>query len=264
MTAILQFHQCWSDIFMFLGLADYYATKYDRVILIGRSDAKDIYEPYFDGKQNIQIHYTDNFHVFDSNDIPNLDMSQCVLVPHGKFDRYRIDQYANTYRTWGQPFPKHYSELFYSKYGIESNGRIRYFNFQRNEELEEQVYKDIIGDDDREYVLYHDAHPGESNMEFDRHSDYRYIDLNGIVKNPFSLIKVLINAKEIHVVDSFWASVCFNIDAKYGLFNDVPIYLYPFKHHNRWGGILKDSTYIDEMNLPVKLTNWEVVCQTKI
>ena len=73
MTAILQFHQCWSDIFMFLGLADYYATKYDRVILIGRSDAKDIYEPYFDGKQNIQIHYTDNFHVFDSNDIPILD-----------------------------------------------------------------------------------------------------------------------------------------------------------------------------------------------
>jgi hypothetical protein len=42
----------------------------------------------------------------------------------------------------------------------------------------------------------------------------------------FDMIRVLQNAKEIHMIDSVWAAVCYSIDARYGLLSHIPIYIY--------------------------------------
>ncbi len=91
------------------------------------------------------------------------------------------------------------------------------------------------------------------------------MNVNGITDNIFSMIKVLMNAREIHVVDSFWGSFCYVVDARYKLLKDVDVYLYPFNEPLRWGGLIKDTSFRNQfennMNnaIPVWLDNWKIM-----
>jgi hypothetical protein len=70
----------------------------------------------------------------------------------------------------------------------------------------------------------------------------------------FSYIKILQNSKELHLVDSTWASMCYLLDAKYKMFKNKKIFLYPYE---RSGGLLKDK---NQTNLnPINLRNWIIV-----
>jgi hypothetical protein len=93
-----------------------------------------------------------------------------------------------------------------------------------------------------------------------RKTNINYINLHGKATDCFLYIKILEYAKEIHVVDSFWAQFCYLLDAKYALFKNKPVYVYPFVTTERWGGLFKDIAYKEEFKLePVDLPNWKIV-----
>jgi hypothetical protein len=84
---------------------------------------------------------------------------------------------------------------------------------------------------------------------------YNSVNLNGITNNIFSFIKVLENAKELHLIDSIWASFCYLLDAKYNLLKGKTIYLYPFL--DRSGGCV--ATRNDKVLEPLHLDNWIII-----
>ena len=55
MSAILCFHQGWTDIINCLPLINYYAKKYEKLKVIMREDAKALVEFYTKHLQNIEF-----------------------------------------------------------------------------------------------------------------------------------------------------------------------------------------------------------------
>lgn len=77
------------------------------------------------------------------------------------------------------------------------------------------------------------------------------INLNRITDNFFIYSEILQKSKEIHLVDSVWASVIYLLDCKYKLFENIPIFIYPFR--SREGGLLN---YDDKNIEPKHPDNW--------
>jgi hypothetical protein len=76
------------------------------------------------------------------------------------------------------------------------------------------------------------------------------IELNQTTQMFFDYIRILQHAKAIHVIDSVWAALCYLLDAKYGLFEKVPIYLYCHRNFDRM------------FTEPVHRPNWTIVYPT--
>ena len=58
--------------------------------------------------------------------------------------------------------------------------------------------------------------------------------MNGLSNNPFLWIQVLQSANELHLADSFWASVYYLICDKFNMNDNQKVIIYPF---NRDGGL---------------------------
>ena len=270
--ACVYFHQGWTDIIICFALINYYKERYDEITVLIRSDAQEIVDFYVRNMQGVRIVYlrTDNgrFHgnVFNSTVINQVVYAgHDIVIPndwdimfHAEHDRWRKDKYAGY---WYQPdaFKKpasHFSEMFYTFYDIEHMTRISYFNVDRDLELEEKTYQEFIKEHGENYVIYHDdmenhthgSHHVSTQIEFNNIlPDCKYVNLNKKSKIFFDYIKVIQNAKEVHLVDSIWGTLCYQLDAKYGIFNGKEINLYCKRGHN--------NLFL----YPVKLDNWKLL-----
>jgi len=248
MKGCVYFHQGWTDIINCLPLVNYYADKYDKLILIIREDAKEIARYYTRNMDNISLLCKNKYDI-DLNPMcilqeipPDYD-----LLFHGNFDSSRNDKYKNIFSK-----SIFYAEGFYTFYEIPFNEKINSFNFIRDFELEENEYLSFIKIYGKDYSLYHISSEVENFNEVDIYKPS--IDINGLSNNIFSCIKILENAKELHLMDSLWASFCYLLDAKYNLFSNKKIYLYPFK--KRSGGLVE--TYKQSELSPINLKNWVI------
>jgi hypothetical protein len=254
---VLSFHQDWTDILNRLPLINYYSTKYPDLTVILREEAKPIYEFYLRDKPHINKVYRSNIRGGSIINLNGYDETEFDYLLHDKFDCNRTDQYKDQYSSKDITLD-HYNKLVYTCYDIDHNVMITHFEFLRDHELELETYKEFIKDHTSEYSLYHDNMLMDFNIDGTIFaSDQFYTNLNGFTENPFSMIKVLMHSKELHVVDSFWASFCYLLDAKYNLLQNTKIYLYPRTPYNAWGGLLKDISY--ELKLePISLPNWTI------
>jgi hypothetical protein len=275
MKGFVYFHQGWTDILGCLALIDYYKVKYEELVVFVRFDAENLVSTYLKGKPKITIlsvntdngRYYGSLYKSDVNDvtyIPDGHSGQIIipndfdLLLHAEHDRFRVDDYRN-YWYMGNYKNKpshHFLESFYTFYDIPFIERVNSFNLYRDTENENLVYLDFIKSHGDNYILFHDDQENHlhgnlhvsTKIDFNNKKEgYNYINLNKKSNRFFDYIKVLENANEIHLVDSVWAGVCYQIDAKYGLFKDKSVYLYPKRGHN----------YMFEN--PIKLKNWTLV-----
>ena len=154
----------------------------------------------------------------------------------GVHDILRNDKYKNAFaQTSGFFVTK-----FYTCYDIPYINRINDFTFNRNIKLEENKYNEFINKYGKKYILYH-----EIIENYDK--NIKIINLNGISNIFFDMIKILENAIEIHLLDSVWGALIYQLDAKYRLFQSKKIILYAKRGYK-------------EMFLnPIKLDNWEII-----
>ncbi len=264
---LLFYQQGWTDIMNQMALIDYYLTRYNHITAILRPDAKTVYEYYLRDKQNITKIYNPITHQsgVPSSFYDQFDRHEYDYLLHGKLDSNRYDQYKDKFMSGGAPSPDHFGRRFYACYDIDLDVKINYLEFTRDVELENKTYNDFVTQYGSKYVLYHDNKKNDSDISFNTLDDVVYVNVNGITDNIFSMIKVLMNAREIHVVDSFWGSFCYVVDARYKLLKDVDVYLYPFNEPLRWGGLIKDTSFRNQfennMNnaIPVWLDNWKIM-----
>jgi len=252
MKGCIYFHQGWTDIINCLPLINFYAKTHDELVLVIREDSKSIVDYYTSifTKPKLNIMY-----------VPKqvLDTSMFQLPPdyamlyHGYHDRWRTDVYKDRFMTETMYFAKG----FYEYYDIPFLNKVNCFELKRDLVLEESKYQEFIKNHGTDYILFHDDQntPGGStgiNLNDVLANEINAVNLNGVTQNVFDHIKILENAKEIHLVDSIWAAVCYLLDSKYGLFKEKNVYLYAFK--TRGGGLLEK--YDDTQILPYQPENW--------
>lgn len=250
-NGIVFFHQGWTDIVNCLPLVRYYYHIYDSITLIMRDDAKEMVNYYLnDILDKVKILYVEKKEL-DSTHTVSLMLKKfgvgCDILFHGQHDIFRNDIYTNSFMK--SDVSKHFVSNFYESYSIPSNSRFTFNSFRRDHDLEDIVYKQFLGAiPTSNYVLSHFPKYWDGNFTIPKF-DY---NLDGATSNPFSFIKVLSNSKEIHLVDSVWASVIYNLDMSNFMFRNTMIYLYP---HNYAGGILSDKN-ANIINVP---SNWTII-----
>lgn len=234
---ILYFHQGWSDIFNSLSLIDFYYESYDKIKILIRADANKMVEFYTKNKPKIEIIYLYGsnsvhpikIHKLQEEEVLNiLESNTSDILFHGEFDKWRNDKY---HRSWEKSFTDTtWMKNFYSAYNIDPSVRLTRFNFERDLNMEEKNYNDFIYKYGRDYILYHYDEfsiSGKTKISLIDEKNLSHVQLNGSSESFFEYIKILENAKELHLVDSVWGVFCYILQGRLGLFEDKKIYLYP-------------------------------------
>ena len=210
-TAKLYFHQGWTDIINCLPLINYYSKNYGKLDVIMREDSKDLVDFYLKQFNNVNALYMDK-KILDSNFNLPINENDSLLF-FGMHDRFRNDDKKNSFLNYDGFFV----EKFYTPYGVPYVERVDSFGILRDKTLEDNMYKKIIGDYTGDYVVVHeDTERGLSLVTEEK--DIKIIKLNGASDIFFDYIKILKNAKSIHLIDSVWAAICYLLDSKYGIF----------------------------------------------
>lgn len=281
--ACVYFHQGWTDIIMCLPLINYYSEIYDYVEVIIRDGAKQFVDFYTRKLNNVNIIYvkTDQGRFYGR--IEKQNVSSVTYIPsdqplnpmdhgaiqipmdyeimfHAEHDGYREDEYKHDWvRNWvHSPNSNimHFSEAFYTNYNIDFMTRVEKFYLDRDIVLENIRYEEFIHKYGTEYVIYHDDENNHlrgglhksTKIEFDKIlENTAYVNLNGISNILFDYIKILQNAKEIHLIDSIWGVLCYQLDAKYRLFADTTVRVHCKRNHY---GLF---------NKPMQLKNWIII-----
>jgi hypothetical protein len=249
---IIWFHQGWTDIVCQLPLINWYLQFYDHLKVIIRDDARNFVDFYVKDLENVEVVYipTDNGRHLNTNHL-NIDTNYDILF-HGEHDVYRRDNYRYSYFRGNEQY--FFIESFYACYNIPYTTRVDLFSFNRDIDLEERVYNDFINKYGDKYVLYHDDQFNSNythiptKIDFgNKLDDHNYVNLNKISNNFFDFIKIIQNAKEVHLIDSIWGSLYYQIDSKYGLFSDKKINLHAMRGYKQM------------FENPVKLKNWNII-----
>jgi hypothetical protein len=249
-NGLIYFHQGWSDIINCLSLINIYSEKYDSIKVLIRSDAKEMFDFYIRDKNNVTALYFDKEYLDANNPvlISNIDSSYATLF-HGYHDIYRNDSYRGVFNR-----SIFYVEGFYTFYNIDFMDKVNFFGFERDLDKENFFYDDFIKKYGKDYIVFHSDESRDINIYLNKEKDINYVNLNGISNNIFETIKVLENSKEIHIIDSIWATFCYLLDTKYHIFENKNIYLYPFL--DRSGSNLENTnTKILE---PIHPLNWKI------
>jgi hypothetical protein len=268
----IYFHLGWTDIIICMGLVNYYKSLYDEIVVLMRSDAKQLLDFYIRSIPGVRAIYidTDNGRYyggfnFNSN-LPIVEFNnntihippEYELLFHGAHDVHRKDKYRG-YDAQPAHFKKpisHFSQLFYEFYDINFVNRILFFNVERDLQLEEDTYNKFINTHGDKYVIYHDdqsnhmhgSHHVDTKINFNNvNPEYVYVNINKHSYTFFDYIKIFQNAQEIHLIDSIWACLFYQLDAKYNVLNKKPVNVYCMRGHA-------------EMFLrPVTLTTWNII-----
>jgi hypothetical protein len=239
-------HHMWTDNINQLGLISYYCSIYKKVYFFAWIEVKELLEFYFKNIKNIEIIYItfrDNINILTYN---IGDENPDILI-HGESDGSRNDIYKHTWAQNKITDKKNFVKSFYELYGIPYIYRIDYFSIERDYELENTRYNEFINQYGTEYILYHE-NINEENIDI-KYKNLIRVNLNKKSNTFFDYIKILENAKEIHLRDSSWGGICYHLNCKYNLLNNIKIYLYA----NRGYG------YVTMFSDPIKLNNWYII-----
>jgi len=219
-----------------------------------RSDAKSLVDFYVRSIDNVEMLYSRYVGVNNCDfDASILKDPNGVINFHGLFDRYRINFVK---QCDDLPVPKFFVNRFYECYGIDYMERVNSFSFERDLLMEETVYNNFIKLHGKDYILYHYGEKSQNNtsmepsvMELLKKITVldNSVNLDSISNTFFEYIMVLQNAKEIHLMDSVWASIVYQIDSKYRLFKNISITVYCLRG------------YQDMFTQPLNLDNWIIL-----
>lgn len=262
---LVLFHRGWTDQIAMMPVINYYRTIYDNLTILNVPYAKCLFDFYLKDKKNVETIYSD---IFNDNNVQNkyfnnFPTEQYDYLFHGKHDKHRVDKYRNVYMSvpWRVLYNPHLGKRYYEFYDIDFINKVQHFDFVRDYEAENKKYEEFIKNNTVNYILYHDDSNADHVSLFRQHKrKENYVNLHGKGNECFYYIKILEHAKEIHLIDSFWAQFCYLLDARFSLFKNKQIYVYPFTTKERWGGLFKDVSYKEEFKLePVELPNWKIV-----
>lgn len=238
-------HQGIGDIFNSIGLINYYSSLYEyiNVIVLNELNKNIVNSIFFNRKKikgiipnftNYKNSKQPNTCIIcmtngQSNFCPRFPNCQCQYIDYSKLhgNIIKIGSF-NNYNEWEKFKEKQisFADAFYLYNNLKSNYKLDFFKLNNNLEIEDIVYNTFIKKYGTDYILIHEDN--ERNYFINRNkisnSNLPIINLNKISDNFVDYTKVLINAKEFHLIDSSWS---------------VFIYLLSYKK-------LKNNIYLNE------------------
>lgn len=245
----LVFHNGWTDIINSMGLIYYYAKRYHNLHLLAPEHTLELYKYILRGASNVNLVLAPqelfwqpaaSHLISELQKFLNIHQEDYHLV--GVYDVSYNGKYKNIFlSTHNIPFER----KFYTCYDIPFNVRVNYFEVTRDLEEEDKLFKKIVKKEP--YILTHfvDQNKKPLKEEYCHFQEETY-ELHCITPCMFYAIKLLMNAKEIHIIDSVWAAVCYHIDVKYRLLKDISITLHNLRYK---------EMFVE----PIRLPNWKTI-----
>jgi len=244
-NGFLNFHQGWTDIFNSLALINYFKDKYTILYVLHREDAEALYNFYVRTFTNVKLisyrgdeknaltYFVNNKEVYTIKDFHIIGIN----------DNLRIDRYKNSFFNCKTIDDIDFDRKFYEIYDIPLSTRITQFEIQRDFEAEERLYSKLV--QKKPYILTHTTN--ETRFELTKKEGYDYYELNQLTNTFFDAVKILEEASEIHLIDSSWAALCYNLDGKYNILSKIPVTVYCMRKLNKM------------FTRPVRLPNWTII-----
>jgi hypothetical protein len=234
------FHQGWTDIILCIGLIWYNLDNYKNVVLIIRNDSekligfifrniKNIHIDFIDKKLLDNIHYRNN--VFDT------------YTKHG----YDINLYGGSINQKVIPISSNGDKYyFYKTYNIDENLSIQNFIIERDYELEDTTYKQLINEIGDKYVIIFDDKNRKLSINRSKivNKEIPQFNLCESSKICFDLIKILENSQEIHILSTFWSLIIYQLQKKYGLFKNIPIYFHESVRPGYYNSLYENNNWL--------------------
>lgn len=224
---IVLHHQGWGDLITCHGLVRYNSNIFKSLILITREDSKELSDYMYKDINNLYIDY-----------IPKNILDKSILsYISNKYGKQRnILAYGDTFS-----FNKRkkrclisWAHDFYEGFGIDYMERVNSFHIERNLLLEEEIYNDIVNKNGKNYIVIHDDPSRNININRNKiNTDLPIFNLNAYSNKIFDMIKVLENAKEIHLIESTYSIAIYLLQKKYNMFENIPIYFHTYVRNNR-------------------------------
>tara|TARA_A100001015_G_scaffold41260_1_gene45156 strand:- start:509 stop:1324 length:816 start_codon:yes stop_codon:yes gene_type:complete len=266
--ALIQFNNGYTDIINLISIVKYYSNIYSHSILIIREDVKDflnfflknintvdvVYIKYSDQlkyhnnawRKNIDLTYT-NTELISFCKLKNINIKEYKRKYIGHMDRLLSNKPGTSgptnskFNFFSEKLHGNWLKAFYLSNELDYSIRYKYFEIDRDYELENKKYNEFVKKYGDNYNLCH------SNNMSDFEKKYNAIELSGKSLIFFDYIKILINSKNMYLTDSAWACFIYLLDMKYNLFKNNNIFYYPLK----W----KITFFVNE---PL-LNNWKII-----
>jgi hypothetical protein len=237
-----------------LSLINFYASRYNKLYVVIREDAKKLVEFYIRGIENVSL-LSFQHDVLNSTAIHNLigdlGITGYELIGGHDSNRPGSDPYRNAYYhlTNNPKLRISFERAVYEAYNIPYCDKILKFEVKRDIELENDTYARVVKSEP--YICFHDR---VGSFYIPNKTDYSIVELAESSELFFDYIKILKNSKEIHLIDSVWAALCYQLDAKYRIFENIPIHVYCFRDFYR---MFVEPVRLSNWTIVLKLTHWD-------
>jgi hypothetical protein len=144
------------------------------------------------------------------------------------------------------------SEYFYTNFCVKKiNPKecINSFLIDRDYELENNKYNKLIEDiSSSEYIIINypeHLYDIEKLKTYNNGFNIPIVNLHFSSDLVFDMIKIIENAKELHLVSTFWALIIYYMQHKYNLFSKIPIFFHSYVRHGRLECLYKEYGTFD-------------------
>jgi hypothetical protein len=242
--AYIYTHQGYTDIILCIGLVFYNLKLYDKVILVIHYRVREFINYIFRSENNIIIHYYKY----------KKGRSRRFLKTIHNNNLYVSNEYTIDYLIYGDyGFNGHNPQnivlggygYFYNHYGIDNNIAIDYFLIKRDNELETQKYNELINNIGNEYIIINEDI--KRNYIIDKtkiNNGLKLFNINRSSNLVFDMIKIIENAKEIHLISTFWSLIIYLLQKKYNMFNNIKIFFHDYVRPGYYKHLYKGNNWI--------------------
>lgn len=253
---LLSFHQSYTDIILCIPLIFYNIDLYDELIVICREEVKDMMIFLFRKYNNVSFlflylpdlgsNYGRTYGLRDiaKNKYPNYD-----LLFYGYWVDFIVRDGSESDESFkGRTNPwNDFRSYFYSDYNLDRNLSINKFIIDRDEKLEDIKYNEIINNIGCNYIITNEDI--ERNLLINKNkyitcNNLPIFNLNNSSKICFDMIKVIENAKEIHLISTFWSLIIYQLQKKYNLFLNIPIYFHNYTRDSYCINLYENNNWI--------------------
>jgi len=236
-------HQGYGDLFNSIGIINYYSTIYDNITIL-LIDNSHIYimEEIFKHKNNINFKIPNYINSLDdvydtcimcmtkstnNRTCPRSGKEKCKLIDYNKYGEniIRIGSFQH-FENWINELnkSKSFAHAFYSYQNLNQNIRFNFFKLYNDKTKENYIYKNFVNKYGKKYILIHEDI--NRNIRINKNKitqNIPIINLDNISVYFVDYLKVIINASEIHLIDSSWSVFIYLLT--YTKCKNIPIYL---------------------------------------
>lgn len=152
------------------------------------------------------------------------------------------------------------ASAFYVSAGIPKEYRLEYFHYERNLESENNFFKKL--NLPKDYVVISEYGQNTLDRKYIKNKELYVLNINEIAQNYFDIIKVIENAKEVHLLENSTSLMTYYLQYK-KLMKDVKInfHAYGRREPARRCTSEKDRNIFLDMVIHPKLKKWNFIYQ---